>query len=96
MDQYRKKLARTEQSMLIRLKIRCPKGRAGSTPALGTIKESNSYGQQVSDHKLPVFVSFVAIVPTKLKTDFLKEGLEEAKVCLGKSMHRRTNRRSSE
>ena len=32
------------------LKIRCPQGRAGSTPALGTTTESNSYGQQVNDH----------------------------------------------
>ena len=37
------------------LKIRCPQGRAGSTPALGTTIESNSYGQRVNDHELARF-----------------------------------------
>ena len=44
------------------LKIRCPKGRAGSTPALGTTTESNSYGQSLNERELPVFASCVPIV----------------------------------
>ena len=50
------------------LKIRCPKGRAGSTPALGTTTESDRLNKEMSDAPPIYKVALFAPAPSGILT----------------------------